>query len=201
MKRGPEHYVEAYKSLLHLRGLPLLAAKELFYVHCQIEIERRLLSQRSHDAERHLSDHQGPKKTYHKNSQAVRKRKRSHGDDAWKASFELHEKRVDNSNGGPASEHESKEVEDNTVTPRNRKSLPKTTKNPREMWQLLMAPKSRSINYWQKLGQLLTERRIRRVFQTALPPSSYTNHGIGNHLSRSVYDITTALWCECISIL
>lgn len=85
MKRGPAHYVEAYQSLLHLRGVPLIAAKELFYTHSQIEIERRLLSKQNHDAEHHVNDQKGP-------------------------------------------------------------------------------------NYWQKLGQLFTERRIRRVCQTAFCP-------------------------------
>lgn len=50
MKRG--HYRAAYNSLLLLRLHPILAAKELFYVHCQMGVENRFLARsRGHDVE------------------------------------------------------------------------------------------------------------------------------------------------------
>lgn len=75
MKRGSKHSGEAYKSLLHLRGLPLSAAEELFYVDLQIEIEKRLLSQRTHGVERHLDDQKNVEKKCPIDPQALRKRK------------------------------------------------------------------------------------------------------------------------------
>ncbi|KAK5130898.1 hypothetical protein LTR08_001561 [Meristemomyces frigidus] len=44
MKRG--HYQEAYQSLILLRFYPILAAKELFYIHCQREVEANFLARR-----------------------------------------------------------------------------------------------------------------------------------------------------------
>lgn len=41
MKRG--HYKTAYHNLILLRFHPILAAKELLYVHCQMEVESRFL--------------------------------------------------------------------------------------------------------------------------------------------------------------
>ncbi|KAI7163594.1 hypothetical protein KC349_g1216 [Hortaea werneckii] len=38
MKRG--RYLDAYQTLVLLRGHSILAAKELFYVHCQMEVEK-----------------------------------------------------------------------------------------------------------------------------------------------------------------
>nr|POF26310.1 myo-inositol transporter 2 [Quercus suber] len=50
MKRG--HYHSAYQSLLLLRLHPILAAKELFYVHCQMDVENRFLARsRGEDVE------------------------------------------------------------------------------------------------------------------------------------------------------
>ncbi|KAK3117286.1 hypothetical protein LTR53_001467 [Teratosphaeriaceae sp. CCFEE 6253] len=42
MRRG--HYRKAYQNLILLRFHPILAAKELLYVHCQMEVESRFLS-------------------------------------------------------------------------------------------------------------------------------------------------------------
>jgi MFS family permease len=42
MKRG--HYKTAYQNLVLLRFHPILAAKELLYVHCQAEVEARFLA-------------------------------------------------------------------------------------------------------------------------------------------------------------
>jgi len=36
-------YKEAYKSLLKLRNNPLQAARDLYYIHSQLEVERELL--------------------------------------------------------------------------------------------------------------------------------------------------------------
>lgn len=44
MKRGPQRYKEAYNTLVQLRGQPILAAKELLYVHYQMEVEKRYIS-------------------------------------------------------------------------------------------------------------------------------------------------------------
>ncbi|WPH00120.1 Hypothetical protein R9X50_00294300 [Acrodontium crateriforme] len=49
MKRG--YYGAAYESLMLLRFHPILAAKELFYVHCQMEVETRLLLHHQRDSE------------------------------------------------------------------------------------------------------------------------------------------------------
>ncbi|KAH8906564.1 hypothetical protein BR93DRAFT_617137 [Coniochaeta sp. PMI_546] len=35
-------YVEAYKSLLRLRNHPLQAARDLYYIHCQLELEKAI---------------------------------------------------------------------------------------------------------------------------------------------------------------
>nr|POF12771.1 putative polyol transporter 3 [Quercus suber] len=53
MKKG--HYHSAYQSLLLLRLHPILAAKELFYVHCQMDVENRYLARsRGEDVEASL---------------------------------------------------------------------------------------------------------------------------------------------------
>lgn len=36
-------YVEAYNSLLRLRNNPIQAARDLYYIHCQLEIEKELM--------------------------------------------------------------------------------------------------------------------------------------------------------------
>lgn len=51
IKKG--YYESAYKALLGLRGEPVLAAKELFYVHCQRNVEMRFLSGTQRDPEAH----------------------------------------------------------------------------------------------------------------------------------------------------
>ncbi|KAM7186360.1 putative metabolite transport protein YfiG [Naviculisporaceae sp. PSN 640] len=43
MKKG--RYQEAYKSLLKLRNHPIQAARDLYYIHSQLEIERAIMSQ------------------------------------------------------------------------------------------------------------------------------------------------------------
>lgn len=42
MKKG--RYQEAYQSLLRLRTNPLQAARDLFYIHSQLELEREIIS-------------------------------------------------------------------------------------------------------------------------------------------------------------
>lgn len=207
MKRGPEHYVEAYKSLLHLRGLPLLAAKELFYVHIQMERERELLSPRSNDAERHPKDHKTSKKLYSREPKGLRKRKGRHCDNAdqpdaiYGSSPVPNEKMAHNSGYEGTSGDKDNHLKHPMPSSSNRRHLARSMKYWMDLWHQFMAPQTRSINYWQKIGQLLTERRIRRVFQIALSLFNFANHRIGHHLSRGLYDITTALRCQCISIL
>ena len=36
-------YVEAHKSLLKLRNNPIQAARDLYYIHCQLEIEKEVM--------------------------------------------------------------------------------------------------------------------------------------------------------------
>jgi sugar porter (SP) family MFS transporter len=36
-------YVEAHRSLLKLRNIPLQAARDLYYIHCQLEIEKTIM--------------------------------------------------------------------------------------------------------------------------------------------------------------
>lgn len=44
-------YVEAHRSLLKLRNIPLQAARDLYYIHCQLEIEKAIVG-KSNYAER-----------------------------------------------------------------------------------------------------------------------------------------------------
>lgn len=41
MKKGK--YQKAYESLLRLRNIPLQAARDLYYIHCQLEIESEII--------------------------------------------------------------------------------------------------------------------------------------------------------------
>ncbi len=172
IKRGPKYYVEAYQSLLHLRGLPLLAAKELFYIDYQIKIEKRLLSKGSNDAEQHLNDQKSPKKVSQENSQALRKRKgrRSYDVDAPRQVYEdplkpsNNEKRSQSRNCAEASEADDKQPKDAKHGSGNQRYLIWSINYWKRMWHGPLTPRNRSINYWQKIGQLLTKRRIRRVF-------------------------------------
>jgi hypothetical protein len=36
-------YVNAHKSLLKLRNNPIQAARDLYYIHCQLEIEKEIM--------------------------------------------------------------------------------------------------------------------------------------------------------------
>ncbi|KAK5743289.1 hypothetical protein LTR17_002766 [Elasticomyces elasticus] len=57
MRRG--YYKKAYQNLVLLRYHPILAAKELLYVHCQTEVESRFLGQGRKSAQLH--DGSGPR--------------------------------------------------------------------------------------------------------------------------------------------
>lgn len=94
MKHG--RYTAAYRTLLALRGEPVITAKEMLYVHYQMDVEMRFLRHKRRDAEFATNDN--------------------------KASL----KRAFCSRSG------------------------------------------RSINYWQKLGQLFTVKRIRRAMVAAV---------------------------------
>lgn len=100
-----QKYAEAYKTLILLRGEPVLAAKELLYVHYQMEVEMRHLHHKRPDPE----------------SEVVQ----------------------------GAVEGEKKAAHLHTRQKQIRRS-------------------GRGINYWQKLGQLFTERRIRRATLAAV---------------------------------
>lgn len=41
MKQGSDHYPQAYKALCQLRNSKLQAARDLFYIHCLLEAEKR----------------------------------------------------------------------------------------------------------------------------------------------------------------
>ncbi|KAF9875214.1 hypothetical protein CkaCkLH20_07480 [Colletotrichum karsti] len=47
LKKG--RYAKAHRSLLRLRGHPLLAARDLYYIHCQLEEERNLIASKGFD--------------------------------------------------------------------------------------------------------------------------------------------------------
>jgi hypothetical protein len=43
LKTEKNKYPQAFKSLLRLRNNPLQAARDLYYIHCQLEIEREII--------------------------------------------------------------------------------------------------------------------------------------------------------------
>ena len=103
-----QRYLAAHRALLDLRGEPLLAAKEMLYVHYQMEVEMRNLSHERLDSEANMS---------HPEDIAI---------------------------GG------EKEVSHIRLRQRFKQ-------------------RSRlGINYWQKLGQLFTQKRIRRAMIAAI---------------------------------
>ena len=51
-----DKYPDAYRALLALRGEPILTAKELLYIHCQMEEEGRLLNMAPANVESQRSD-------------------------------------------------------------------------------------------------------------------------------------------------
>ena len=99
-----ERYKAAYRTLLALRGEPVLAAKEMLYVHYQMDVEMRHLSHKHADAE------------------------------------EVSGEKVD---------------------------LPKQQARS-GISERVFHRRSRGINYWQKVGQLFTEKRVRRAMGTAI---------------------------------
>ena len=103
-----QRYPAAYKALLGMRGEPILAAKEMLYVHYQMDVEMRLLSHKRPDTE-----------------------------DARRA------------NDGQAAH-----PQDQPTRPR--------------FIQRIRRRSGRGINYWQKLGQLFSEKRVRRAMGTAV---------------------------------
>ena len=172
MKRGAKYYGEAYKSLLHLRGLPLLAAKELFYCHLQIELEKKLLSPKSHDAEQRLNAHKRPREFHATDQPGLRSRKARHVDhdgtpsEVYGSPSVTNEESTEKSNEG-ASEDEGNRSKIFTHESRNRRHSVRSKSNWMHLRHRFIAPQDRSINYWQKLGQLLTKGRIRRVISRA----------------------------------
>lgn len=103
-----QRYATAYQTLLGLRGEPVIAAKEMLYVHYQMEVEMRHLSHKRPDSE---------------------------------------EARIQ---AGPANDDAVKKPSGYRFTQRVRRRS------------------GRGINYWQKLGQLFTEKRVRRAMGTAV---------------------------------
>lgn len=101
-------YPGAYKTLLGLRGEAVLAAKEMLYVHYQMEVEMRLLSHKRPDTEE-------------ARTQPV---------------------------------VQNRDSEDVPIRAR--------------VTQRLRRRSGRGINYWQKLGQLFSEKRVRRAMGTAV---------------------------------
>jgi hypothetical protein len=149
-KGGPANYAKAYRSLVYLRGSPLLAAKELFYVHCQIDIEKRLLSQPNHDTESRFVSGNRETESFGK-------------DDGSESHSELKQKRSGNAEGEANSEMVDSRLGGVSTHSRALAYPAESTNYWRELWQHIRTPSGRAINYWQKLGQLVTERRIRRV--------------------------------------
>jgi hypothetical protein len=103
-----QKYPAAYKALLSMRGEPVLAAKEMLYVHYQMDVEMRHLCHKRLDTE-----------------------DARNGDDGQTAQLK----------DGPA---------------RSR------------FTQRIRIRSGRGINYWQKLGQLFSEKRVRRAMGTAI---------------------------------
>lgn len=91
-----------------MRGEPLLAAKEMLYVHYQMDVEMRLLSHKRPDPEDTINGEDG------------------------QAAY----------------------LEDTPVWSR--------------FTQRIRRRSGRGINYWQKLGQLFSEKRVRRAMGTAV---------------------------------
>ncbi|ERF73758.1 hypothetical protein EPUS_01012 [Endocarpon pusillum Z07020] len=172
MKRGAKYYGEAYKSLLHLRGLPLLAAKELFYCHLQIELEKKLLSPKSHDAEQRLKAHEEPREFHANDQPGLRSRKARSVDhcsthaEVYRSPSVANEESTEASKDG-ASEDQGNRSKILTLEFRNRRHSVRSKNNCMHLWHRFIAPQSHSINYWQKLGQLFTKGRIRRVTSRA----------------------------------
>jgi hypothetical protein len=103
-----QRYVAAYKTLLGLRGQPVLAAKEMLYVHYQMVVEMA-----------HLS-------------------------------------------------HKRPDTEGAGMQAALQKADPEKTPNSTHFMRRLTRRSGRGINYWQKLGQLFTEKRVRRAMGTAV---------------------------------
>lgn len=100
MKHG--RYPEAYQTLVLLRGEPILAAKEILYVHYQMQVEMR---------------HLGRKKD------------------------------VDLEVAGVAQDNDDE----------------KSDSHPRSRRGGRFARSANGLNYWQKLSQLFTKKRVRRA--------------------------------------
>ena len=98
-----QKYEAAYKTLLAIRGEPILAAKEILYVHYQMDVEMRSLGQIPADLET-------------------------------------------NGNSNGAGQGQSRRL---------------------PLRRVFHSRRGRSINYWQKLGQLFREKRIRRAMIAA----------------------------------
>ena len=189
---GPKNYAKAYRSLVYLRGSPLLAAKELFYVHCQIDIEKRLLSQPNHDTEsKYISED--------RQSENLER-----SDDASESHSELKQKQSRHIDG-EANPEIVKNRARSTLTPSRTLEFPaESTDYLRELWQHLKTPSGRAINYWQKLGQLLTERRIRRVFAKLpllLYRSAFVNRQTGHCIRGSLDDLATIVRSQRFGLL
>ena len=103
-----QRYAAAYKTLLGLRGEPVLAAKEMLYVHYQMVVEMAHLSHKRPDVEG-----AGVRATLQK------------------------------------GDSEKTPISTRFVRRFQRRS-------------------GRGINYWKKLGQLFTEKRVRRAMGTAV---------------------------------
>lgn len=210
MKRGAKYYGKAYESLLHLRGLPLLAAKELFYCHLQIEIEKKLLSPKSNDPEQRLNARKGPREFYADERPVLRPRTFRHMDhDGRHAEFYgslsvTNDKSTEKSNDG-ASEDEGNRSKILTSGPQDRRDSVRSKIHWMHMWHRFIAPQNRSINYWQKLGQLLTKGRIRRVISRAYLASALLTTGQATiaagvcMISQQLCGVNVLMFCKLLS--
>ena len=103
-----QRYAAAYKTLLGLRGEPVIAAKEMLYVHYQMVVEMA-----------HLS-------------------------------------------------HKRPDTEGARIQTTPQKGDPEKTPISPRFIRRFQRRSGRGINYWQKLGQLFTEKRVRRAMGTAV---------------------------------
>ncbi|KAF2459022.1 major facilitator superfamily domain-containing protein [Lineolata rhizophorae] len=170
MKRGRSSYVDAFDALVALRGSPILAAKELYYVHSQIGVEQTLLSHYRRGVSDTDSEAGSRSRRVGYSTATSEKRSQKEQSPAQGAAEPSRRSFVSGialqlglvQLGQPDIYEEHPNCVDSDCHPEWRE---KTWK---DRLEALKPPPDRPINYWQKLGQLFTERRIRRATVSAV---------------------------------
>jgi hypothetical protein len=156
MKKGPRFYKTAYKSLVHLRDSPLLAAQELFYVHSQIQMENEILVKGVKDDGRYVESDLHPGINGHSNSHDGFENPNESGSELTRRRSSYQTEKAGSKNSDGRVKAEARQLSDD---PSSAQSKPPSKKLLRSM----RPHRTGSVNYWQKLGQLFTVPRIRRV--------------------------------------